>query len=101
LSWRRRRASTEIIVEKVPDSAATDQLDHADTHALLLSAVRNLPPRQRAVVALRFFNDLTETDTAAVLGCHIGTVKSHTARAMRQLRADPDLTTLHAGGSGR
>jgi RNA polymerase sigma factor (sigma-70 family) len=67
----------------------------------LLTAVRNLPPRQRAVVALRFFDDLTEADTAAVLGCHVGTVKSHAARAMRQLRTDPDLATLDAGGNRR
>jgi RNA polymerase sigma-70 factor (sigma-E family) len=101
LSWRRRRASTEIIVENVPDSPATDQFDRADTRALVVTAVRNLPPRQRAVVALRFFDDLTEADTAAVLGCQIGTVKSHTARAMRQLRTNPDLTTLDAGGNRR
>jgi RNA polymerase sigma-70 factor (sigma-E family) len=98
LSWRRRRSSTEMVLEKLPDSPTADQFDGSDLHALVLTAVRNLPPRRRAIVALRFFDDLTYADTATALGCHIGTVKSQTARALRQLRTDPDLTTLGAGG---
>jgi RNA polymerase sigma factor (sigma-70 family) len=45
-----------------------------------------LPPTQRAVLVLRFFEDLTETQAAEVLGCSVGTVRSRTHRALRRLR---------------
>jgi RNA polymerase sigma-70 factor (sigma-E family) len=54
---------------------------------LLLAAVRLLPPGQRAVLVLRYFDDLSVADTAAALGCSTGTVKSQTARALDRLRA--------------
>jgi RNA polymerase sigma-70 factor (sigma-E family) len=54
---------------------------------LLLAAVRQLPPGQRAVLVLRYFDDLSVADTAAALGCSTGTVKSQTARALDRLRA--------------
>jgi RNA polymerase sigma-70 factor (sigma-E family) len=54
--------------------------------AALLSCVRELPAGQRAVLVLRYFDDLTEADTARVLGCTVGTVKSQHARAMARLR---------------
>ena len=53
---------------------------------LLLEALQRLPARQRAVVVLRFYEDLTEAATAEVLGMRIGTVKSQTSRAMDRLR---------------
>ena len=52
----------------------------------LLAALRQLSPRQRAVVVLRYYEDLTEGDTAAILGCSVGAVKSHASRALRALR---------------
>lgn len=96
LSWRRRRASTEIILDLIPDLPAPDNRD-VDLHADVIAAVRTLPPRQRAVIALRYFDDLAETDTATVLGCSVGTVKSHTARALTALRANPTLTAMQLG----
>jgi RNA polymerase sigma-70 factor (sigma-E family) len=79
---------------------AESPADHsAETHAerdLLLRAARTLPDGQRAVVVLRFFDDLSVEDTAAALGCSPGTVKSQTSRALTSLRAaltpSPDLT---------
>ena len=53
----------------------------------LLRAARQLPPGQRAVLVLRYFDDLSVADTAAALGCSTGTVKSQTARALERLRA--------------
>ena len=56
-----------------------------------IAAMGRLPRRQRAVVVLRYFEDLTEAQTAEVLGCSVGTVKSQTARAMAALRSSPSL----------
>jgi DNA-directed RNA polymerase specialized sigma24 family protein len=53
----------------------------------LLWALAALPPRQRAVLVLRYFDDMSEGETAQMLGCSLGTVKSHAARALARLRA--------------
>jgi RNA polymerase sigma factor (sigma-70 family) len=52
----------------------------------LIDALHQLPPRQRAVLVLRFFDDLTEADTAKLLGISPGTVKSTTSRGLARLR---------------
>ncbi|QYC39321.1 RNA polymerase sigma-E factor [Nonomuraea coxensis DSM 45129] len=52
-----------------------------------MDALRALPPRQRAVVVLRYWEDLSETQTAEVLGCSVGTVKSQASKAMAKLRS--------------
>ncbi|WP_020546595.1 sigma-70 family RNA polymerase sigma factor [Nonomuraea coxensis] len=54
---------------------------------MLMDALRALPPRQRAVVVLRYWEDLSETQTAEVLGCSVGTVKSQASKAMAKLRS--------------
>ena len=64
----------------------------------LLRALAALPPRQRAVVVLRYFDDLSEAETAQMLGCSLGTVKSQTARGLARLRVTADSpTTLPSG----
>lgn len=79
--WQRHRR--ERLVADVPDRAAPAGFD-AD--AELKGALLALPPRQRAVVVLRLYEDLSERQTAAVLGCSVGTVKSQLARALDKLR---------------
>ncbi|KAB1160065.1 SigE family RNA polymerase sigma factor [Micromonospora sp. AMSO12t] len=84
--WRRRRLAERLDPE--PSDQPGD--DHSDTTALrltLAAALRQLTPRQRAVVVLRFYEDLTETQVAEVLGCSVGTVKRHGHDAVRRLRA--------------
>ena len=86
LSRHRRAASRrETSVPALPETAAPDDewLDRDATW----QAVRALPPRQRAVVVLRYYENLTEREIADVLGCHRGTVKSQASAALATLRA--------------
>lgn len=63
-----------------------DALGLVDDRLDLMAALQALPPRQRAVIVLRYFDDLTEAETAVAMGCSIGTVKSGTSRALARLR---------------
>jgi RNA polymerase sigma-70 factor (sigma-E family) len=76
----------------IPDRA----VEGLPARAALISCVRQLPAGQRAVLVLRYFDDLTEAETARVLGCTVGTVKSQHARAMARLR---ELVPDEANGS--
>jgi RNA polymerase sigma-70 factor (sigma-E family) len=81
----RRSAWTRLVsLTEAPETAAT-QTDH-DSSLDLRSAVVALPPRQRAVLVLRFYCDLNIYQTAEALGCAPGTVKSQTAKALDSLR---------------
>ncbi len=88
LDHSRRRSSTESPAE--PDDNVSSGQDVAESVALraaLMSALVDLPARQRACVVLRYYDDLSIADTAAVLGCSEGTVKSQTSRALASLRS--------------
>lgn len=61
---------------------------------MLFAALAALPARQRAVVVLRYWEDLSEAQVAAALGCSVGTVKSQAAKGLAKLRADSGLTDL-------
>ncbi len=88
-AWRRRRRTSEHPVSSVPDDAAAevDFTTRVDTGAHLLPALRQLAPRQRAVLYLRFYEDRSEAETARLLGCSTGTVKSQTHDALARLRS--------------
>lgn len=87
-SDRRRRLPAETPGAAVPERAVADTTDvHAERDAMW-RRLQRLPARQRAVLVLRFYEDMSEAQTAIALGCHVGTVKSYTARAMAALRAD-------------
>jgi RNA polymerase sigma-70 factor (sigma-E family) len=74
--------------------AAPDAIGCHDERDELVRAVRALPYRQRAVVVLRFWHDLTEQQTADALGIGTGTVKSQTSRALQRLRQLLDTATV-------
>jgi RNA polymerase sigma-70 factor (sigma-E family) len=92
-SWWRRIATREHGGE-FPASLAQPGDRHADTdlRVTVWAALSALPPRQRAVVVLRYYEGLTEAETATVLGCAVGTVKSQCAKALGKLRVDPSLS---------
>jgi RNA polymerase sigma factor (sigma-70 family) len=87
--WRRRRwreRSSDVLPERVTHGPDLDQRE------VLRQALGSLAPRQRAVVVLRYYDDLTEKETAAVLGIAVGTVKSQARDALARLRTVlPDL----------
>jgi RNA polymerase sigma-70 factor (sigma-E family) len=89
-----RRWKAELPFAELPDRPAQDGTTGSDLKAGLARALAGLPPRQRAVVVLRYLCDLSEAQTAAALGCSIGTVKGQASRAMAILRTDPALSGL-------
>ena len=68
-----------------------DEIEASERRTVLRAALMELPPKQRAAVLLRYFGDLSEAQTAAVLGCSVGTVKSQTSVALAKLRTSPHL----------
>jgi RNA polymerase sigma-70 factor (sigma-E family) len=99
--WRRHGAWARKLplVRASQPAAAADVADVVDLRDTLIGILRQLPPRQRAVIVLRYWEQLTEAETAEVLGCTDGTVKATASRGLRRMRelAAPWLT----GDEGR
>jgi RNA polymerase sigma-70 factor (sigma-E family) len=89
VSWWRRKWNGERPTEQVPEHA--EPTPDADLGRDLASALARLPRMQRAVVVCRWFEDLSEAETADRLGIAVGTVKSHGSRALAALRTSPYL----------
>jgi RNA polymerase sigma-70 factor (sigma-E family) len=99
LSWRRRRWTGEISTERcVVSPATTGGFATVDTRESLRHALCQLTPRQRAVITLRYYEDRSEAETAAILGCGVGTVKSQASKAIAKLRKHPGLADIMTGG---
>lgn len=96
-TWRAaRHLRTEQPTSTLPDvSGPADLADDTVRRLMLERALRRLTHKQRAVIVLRFFEDLSPEDAAEVLGCSPGTVKSQTHHALRRMRElSPELATL-------
>jgi len=90
--WRRRWRRSEVTMGEPPErSRVADETDVVDDRDALWRALGRLPAGQRAVVVLRFFEDLSQAQVAGILGCSPGTVKSQTSRALAELRVDDTL----------
>jgi RNA polymerase sigma-70 factor (sigma-E family) len=93
--WKRRRWRAERPAGAMPDCQAAGDLAAEVTARLAVRrALGSLTARQRAVLVLRVFDDLSEAQVAQVLDCAVGTVKSTMAKAMARLREDPRLAEL-------
>jgi RNA polymerase sigma-70 factor (sigma-E family) len=85
--WRRRRRET-LVLDVPEDGARGGNVDPPIRDLPLWERVRALPPRQRTVIVLRYYEDMSEAQIAAVMGSSVGTVKSQASRALAALRKD-------------
>jgi RNA polymerase sigma-70 factor (sigma-E family) len=91
--WRGLRSRVGEVFGDPPENSHKDLAGEIAVRQALFAAMRQLTPRQRAVLVLRYFDDLTEAQTADALGVGVGTVKSTTSRALARLREIvPDLS---------
>lgn len=114
-SMRRKRMATELVVEEVGEplthqgnGCSAGAVDDAAQRIDLFSALAKLSPFDRMVVVLRYWDDLSVNDVAAVLGCSTGAVRNRSMRALHRLRlhlSEPDSlsrrTATHQSGERR
>lgn len=93
--WRRRWRA-EIPTADLPDRPSQDAVDPVGERDALVQAVRALPPRQRAAIALRYFADLDDLAIADSLGCSVSTARSQISRALATLRVRTQQDALSA-----
>ncbi|MCX5443719.1 MULTISPECIES: SigE family RNA polymerase sigma factor [unclassified Streptomyces] len=93
--WRLRRPHREATFAAPPESfGVTDGTSAADLRITVRQALARLTPRQRTVLVLRYFEDLSETEAAGALGCSVGTIRSTTYRSLARLRTlAPELSS--------
>jgi RNA polymerase sigma-70 factor (sigma-E family) len=83
-AWRRPSRRREVVTDRPPERGVSHEYD--DRHDALWAFVCTLPTKQRAVVVLRYYEELSEAETADALGISVGTVKSQASRALAALR---------------
>jgi RNA polymerase sigma-70 factor (sigma-E family) len=104
LSWRRRRANRDVMLAHTAlasvDSPVADETSRYDEREAMQARIVALPRRQRAAIVLRYYENLTDAEIAAVLGCAEATVRSHVSRALATLRGQepPSRATVSKKG---
>jgi RNA polymerase sigma-70 factor (sigma-E family) len=99
ISWWRRRRVQEFPTDDLPDQAVADHAGDSDLQETVRRAIDRLPQRMRAVLVLRYYEDMTEAEVAERLGVSLGTVKSTVSRAVAKLRIDAELLADLAAAS--
>lgn len=84
--WRSPRWGRERVIQTPPDRPVNDRTSEIETRITLSEALRTLPARKRAVLVLRYYEDLPESEVATIMGCSVGTVRSQTHQAVARLR---------------
>ncbi|GAA4905674.1 RNA polymerase sigma-70 factor (sigma-E family) [Nonomuraea thailandensis] len=84
--WRSPRWGRERVVQELPERPVGDRTGEVETRVTLAQALRALPARKRAVLVLRYYEDLPESEVARIMGCSVGTVRSQTHQAIVRLR---------------
>ncbi|MET7425331.1 SigE family RNA polymerase sigma factor [Dactylosporangium sp. NPDC005555] len=100
LSWRRRRASTErpvAVVSPVPSRGDLDLAERVVEADEMWTALSALPRSQRAVIVLRYYEDLPDAEIAGLLGCAQATVRVHAFHALHRLRSALSPVPLRRG----
>jgi RNA polymerase sigma-70 factor (sigma-E family) len=93
--WRRRSRIAEVSTGWLPDQAGDGHAEVADLRLVMRTALAQLTPRQRTVLVLRYFEDLSETEIARMLGVGVGSVRSQIYRSLERLkRIAPELSTV-------
>ncbi|MFI6095656.1 SigE family RNA polymerase sigma factor [Lentzea sp. NPDC051213] len=93
-TWWRRRWRGEEQTGELPERPGESPQNAVDEREWLWQALGRLPRKQRTVLVLRFYEDLTEPQVAELLGCSVGTVKSQASKALAKLRLDDTITTF-------
>ena len=93
--WRRKAWQLERPHERLPDSLHQGHADDVAARSWMWDELQRLPPRQRAAVVLRYYEDLSEIQTAEILGCSVGTVKSQVSSALKRLNQNLGPAGLH------
>jgi RNA polymerase sigma-70 factor (sigma-E family) len=100
-AWWARRWRGELPTAVPPETGSVvDDTAAVDDRDVLVRALSQLPPRQRAVVVLRYYQDLPEAEVAAVLRCSVGTVKTQASRGLARLRTLTSGVDAKVGGQG-
>ncbi|WP_069466332.1 SigE family RNA polymerase sigma factor [Actinacidiphila rubida] len=97
LSRFRRRRVVHLLTSRLPERSRPETTADVENRTALVTALAALPPRMRAVVVLRYWEDLSEQQVADVLGCTTGNVKSQASRGLRKLRDHPALAAGEGG----
>ncbi|GAA3510820.1 RNA polymerase sigma-70 factor (sigma-E family) [Streptosporangium album] len=84
--WRSPRWGRERVVRTPPEQPVLDRTGEVENRLTLRQALRALPVRKRAVLVLRYYEDLSESEVAKIMGCSVGTVRSQTHQAIVRLR---------------
>ncbi|MBF9070719.1 SigE family RNA polymerase sigma factor [Streptacidiphilus fuscans] len=97
LSRYRRRRVRQLLTPVLPERPHREDVSAVENRSVLMAALAELPPRQRMVVVLRYWEDMSEHQVAEAMDCSVGNVKSQANRGLSKLRAHPALAGYAAG----